>query len=77
MTNGLFVCTLTSLLERDCPPRIIIFVCSSMRVVVPEHKARSVETFNVVTSEVILQKTLPRKLKAAVEADNFERDRNY
>lgn len=48
-----------------------------MRVVVPEHKARSVETFNVVTSEVILQKTLPRKLKAAVEADNFERDRNY
>lgn len=42
LTNGLFVCTLTSLLERDRPPRTIIFVCSSIRVDVPEHKARSV-----------------------------------
>lgn len=58
LTNGLFVCTLASLLERDRPPRTIIFVCSSIRVVVPEHKDSSIEKFNVVTSEVILQKTL-------------------
>lgn len=77
MTNGLFVCTLTSLLERDRPPRTIMFVCSSIRVDVPEHKARSVCGLMWLQVKFFYKKTLPRKLKAAVEADHFERDRNY